>query len=79
MTKFSATSSSVAKGGGKAGFKENPNMQIGGPKSGLGMHFPPSKNSTSEPPSVLDEPNLSNRAHDPVHMINSAAGLTYVL
>ena len=41
MTDFSVASSSVAKGGRKAGSKSNPTMHIGGPTSGLGMPSPP--------------------------------------
>ena len=79
MKEFSVASFLVAKSGRKAGSKANPTMQIDGTKSGLGVPSPPLKTSTSQLYSVLYEPQPSNRAHDPVDMVTSAAGVTYVL
>ena len=76
MTDFSVASFSVTKGGRKASSKANRTMQIGGQTSRLGMPSPPLTPSNSQPPSVLDEPHPSNHAHDPVEMVNSAAGMT---
>ena len=79
MTDFCVASSSVSKGGRKAGSKAIPTMHIGGPTSGLRMPSTLSTPPSSQPPSVLDEPHPSNRAHDPVDMVNSSAGLIFVL
>ena len=73
---FSQSSATGPKAGRKAGDKAGKTMHIGG-LSDAGMPSPPTTPSASHA-SVPIETLPANRAHDPVQMVDSAAGMSFL-
>ena len=70
------TSASTSKAPKKVGAKAGNTMHIGGPMPGL--LSPPSSPSASQPSSIAMESKPANCTHDPVDMVNSTVGLSYL-
>ena len=70
------SSASKLKAPRKVGAKAGNNMHIGGPMPGI--LSPPSSPSAMQPSSFAMESRPAKSAHDPVDMVNSTVGLSYL-